>query len=138
MISLATIGSSSLSAATTTASWCGFPTPSAALAAYESYFDIEPDPGSDAGDHFELLGLLLAKYEEDRFPIVAADPVEAIRFAMDRLGLAQPDLTEILGSRSRASEVLNRRRELSISQIRKLSKAWPIPAQALIGEREAA
>lgn len=90
----------------------------AALAAYESYFDIEPDPGSDAGDHFELLGLLLAKYEEDRFPIVAADPVEAIRFAMDRLGLAQPDLAEILGSRSRASEVLNRRRELSISQIR--------------------
>ena len=110
----------------------------AALAAYESYFDIEPVPGSEAGDHFELLGLLLAKYEEERFPIAAADPVEAIRFAMERMGLGQPDLAELFGSRSRASEVLNRRRELSIPQIRKLSKEWRIPAQALIGELEAA
>lgn len=57
---------------------------------------------------------------------------------MDRLGFGQPDLAKLLGSRSRASEVLNRRRELSIPQIRKLSKAWRIPAQALIGELEAA
>ena len=110
----------------------------AALAAYEAYFENEPEPGSDAGDHFELLGLLLARYEEERFPITAADPVDAIRFAMDRLGLGQSDLAELLGSRSRASEVLNRRRELSIPQIRKLSKAWHIPVQALIGELEAA
>lgn len=110
----------------------------AALAAYEAYFDNEPAPGSEAGDHFELLGLLLAKYEEERFTIGAADPVEAIRFAMERMGLGQSDLAELFGSRSRASEVLNRRRELSIPQIRKLSKDWRIPAQALIGELEAA
>lgn len=110
----------------------------AALAVYEAYFDNEPELGSNDGDHFELLGLLIAKYEEEQFPIAPADPVEAIRFAMERLGMGQPDLAELFGSRSRASEVLNRRRELSIPQIRKLSKEWHIPAQALIGELEAA
>jgi len=109
-----------------------------ALAAYEAYFDNEPAPGTPEADHFELLGLLLAKYEEEHFPIPDADPVEAIRFAMERQGLDQSDLAELIGSRSRASEILNRRRELSISQIRKLTKEWRIPAQALIGELEAA
>lgn len=52
-----------------------------ALAAYEAYFDNAPEPGSEAGDRFELLGLLLAKYEEDHFPMPTGDPVEAIRFA---------------------------------------------------------
>jgi antitoxin component HigA of HigAB toxin-antitoxin module len=110
----------------------------AALAAYEAYFDDEPEPGSEVGDRFELLGLLLAKYEEDHFPMPAGDPVEAIRFAMERQGMSQSDLSEVLGSRSRASEVLNRRRPLSVSQIRKLSREWRIPVQALIGEPEAA
>lgn len=110
----------------------------AALQAYEAFFDDEPAPGSEAGDRFELLGLLLAKYEEDHFPMSDSDPVEAIRFAMERQGLGQSDLAELLGSRSRASEVLNRRRSLSVPQIRKLSSAWRIPVQALIGEAEAA
>ncbi len=110
----------------------------AAKAAYEAYFDDEPEPGSEAGDRFELLGLLLAKYEEDHFPMPADDPVEAIRFAMERQGLSQSDLSEVLGSRSRASEVLNRRRALSVTQIRKLSREWRIPVQALIGEPQAA
>lgn len=110
----------------------------AALAAYEAYFNDEPEPGGEAGDRFELLGLLLAKYEEDHFPMPAGDPVEAIRFAMERQGLSQSDLSDVLGSRSRASEVLNRRRPLSVSQIRKLSREWRIPVQALIGEPQAA
>lgn len=110
----------------------------AALAAYEAYFDNEPEPGGHAGDHFELLGLLLAKYEEERLPVDAVDPVEAILFAMERQGLGQTDLAALLGSRSRASEVLNRRRELSIPQIRTLSRAWRIPVHALIGETKAA
>lgn len=110
----------------------------AALAAYEAYFDDEPEPGTPEADHFELLGLLLAKYEDERFPMPDADPVEAIRFAMERQGLNQSDLAELIGSRSRASEILNRRRDLSISQIRKLTKEWRIPAHALIGETQAA
>ena len=104
----------------------------AALAAYEAYFDSEPAPGTPEADHFELLGLLLAKYEADHFPMPAADPVEAICFAMERQGLGQSDLTELLGSRSRASEILNRRRALSLPQIRKLSQEWRIPAETLV------
>lgn len=110
----------------------------AAMAAYESFFDNEPALGSEDGDRFELLGLLLAKYEEEHFPIPKTSPVEAIRFAMDRKGLGQSDLAELLGSRSRASEILNGRRDLTLPQIRLLSKAWGIPVQALVTEVEAA
>lgn len=109
-----------------------------ALAEFEAFFDNEPEAGSDGGDRFELLGLLLAKYEEDHFPMPTAGPVEAIRFAMDRQGLGQSDLAELLGSRSRASEILKGRRGLTLPQIRLLSKAWNIPVQALITEVEAA
>ena len=109
-----------------------------ALVEFEAYFDSEPEAGGDAGDRFELLGLLLAKYEEEHFPLPRTGPVEAIRFAMDRQGLGQSDLAELLGSRSRASEILNGRRELTLPQIRLLSKSWGIPAQALIVEVEAA
>lgn len=109
-----------------------------ALAEYEAFFDHEPVAGSDDGDRFELLGLLLAKYEEDRTPMPAIGPAEAIRFAMDRQGLGQSDLAQLLGSRSRASEILKGRRGLTLPQIRLLSKAWNIPVQALIGEVEAA
>lgn len=110
----------------------------AAMAELEAYFDNEPALGSEDGDRFELLGLLLAKYEEERFPMPKTSPVEAIRFAMDRKGLAQSDLAELLGSRSRASEILSGRRDLTLPQIRLLSKAWGIPVQALIVEAEAA
>ncbi|MBL0948325.1 helix-turn-helix domain-containing protein [Brevundimonas sp.] len=110
----------------------------AALGAYEACFDKEPVPGTPEADRFELLGLLLARYEEERFPMPTSDPVEAIRFAMDRQGLQQSDLAELLGSRSRASEILNGRRELSLSQIRLLAKEWRIPAEALLGDMQPA
>ncbi|MBO9558880.1 MAG: helix-turn-helix domain-containing protein [Caulobacter sp.] len=109
-----------------------------ALAAYEAFFDHEPEAGSDDGDRFELLGLLLAKYEEEHFPMPGTGPLEALHFAMERQGLGQSDLADLLNSRSRASEILNGRRELTLPQIRLLSKVWGIPAQALIGEVEAA
>ena len=108
------------------------------LAEYEAFFDREPKAGTAAADRFELLGLLLAVYEEARFPMIASDPVEAIRFAMERKGLGQSDLAELFGSRSRASEVLNRRRDLSLAQIRLLNQAWGIPVQTLVGAMTAA
>jgi HTH-type transcriptional regulator / antitoxin HigA len=108
------------------------------LAEFEAFFENEPEAGSEDGDRFELLGLLLAKYEEDRFPMPKAGPAEAIRFAMDRQGLGQSDLAELLGSRSRASEILKGRRGLTLPQIRLLAKAWNIPVQALIADVEAA
>ncbi|USQ96062.1 helix-turn-helix domain-containing protein [Caulobacter sp. RL271] len=110
----------------------------AAMAEFEALFDNEPEAGSEEGDRFELLGLLLAKYEEDSFHMPTVGPAEAIRFAMDRQGLGQSDLAELLGSRSRASEILKGRRGLTLPQIRLLSKAWNIPVQALVAEVEAA
>ncbi len=102
------------------------------LAEYETYFDSEPAPGSDAADRFELLGLLLSRYEEDHFPIADVSPVEAIRFTMERRSYDQADLARLLGSRSRASEVLGGQRALTLAQIRRLSSEWRISADLLI------
>ena len=102
------------------------------LAEYESYFDAEPAPGTVAADRFELLGLLLSRYEDDTFPIGDISPVEAIRFTMDRRGYDQSDLARLLGSRSRASEILNGGRALTLGQIRRLAGEWRIPADMLI------
>ncbi len=104
----------------------------AALAEYEGYFDNEPAPGSPKGDRFELLGLLLSKYEEETTP-VGSDAVDTVSLVMEQRGHSRAELIEILGSRSRASEFLNRRRELTLSQIRRLHTYWRIPTDALIG-----
>jgi HTH-type transcriptional regulator/antitoxin HigA len=105
----------------------------AALARYELYFDREPDPGTPDADRFELLGLVIAKYEEEHFPIESADPVRVIELVMESRGLTRKDLAEVLGSASRASEILKGRRDLSIEHIRRLHSRWGIPAEALIG-----
>ena len=104
----------------------------AALVEYEGYFDREPRPGSADADRFEVLGVLLERYETERYAMPMTDPVEAVRFAMDRQGLGQSDLADLLGSRSRASEFLSRKRDLTIDQMRKISLAWGVPAQALL------
>ena len=103
------------------------------LAEYEGYFDTEPAVGSDAGDRFEMLGLLLSRYEEENFPVADVSPMDAIRFTMERRGYDQADLARLLGSRSRASEILGGQRALTLAQIRRLSTEWRIPADVLIG-----
>jgi len=108
----------------------------AALREYESFFDNEPAPGTPEADRFVLLGMVIAKYEEERFPIESADPVDVIVTAMESSGRSQSDLAELLGSRSRASEILNRKRDLNLGQIRLLAREWRIPAAALIGDLE--
>lgn len=110
----------------------------AALAAYEAFFDDEPEPGTPEADRFELLGLVIAAYEERRWPVAATDPLDLIRLVMEGRGYTQADLATLLGSRSRASEILNGRRGLSVEHIRTISAAWRIPAGALIGTAQAA
>jgi len=110
----------------------------AALAEFETYFDREPEPGSPQGDRFELLGMVIAKYEDEHHPITGSDPVEVIKLVMEGRGYGQSDLAKLLGSRSRASEVLNRRRDLTLDQIRRLHAEWGVPADALIGGAQAA
>jgi HTH-type transcriptional regulator / antitoxin HigA len=103
-----------------------------ALAEYETYFDAEPEPGTREAERFELLGLLLAKYEEETAP-VSPDPVDTVELVMESRGYDRKALIEVLGSAARASDFLNRRRDLTLDQIRRLHAAWRIPAEALIG-----
>ncbi|HLR36497.1 MAG TPA: helix-turn-helix domain-containing protein [Chitinophagaceae bacterium] len=88
--------------------------------------------GTEKGDELEILGILIEKYEEENFPIDLPDPVEAIKFRMEQLGFNQNDLAKIIGLKSRASEILNRKRKLSLSMIRKLSSKLHIPSEVLI------
>jgi HTH-type transcriptional regulator/antitoxin HigA len=110
----------------------------AALRAIRPYFDAEPDEGTPEAANFEALALLIGHYEDHRYPVPAADPVDVLRLSMEANGHSQSDLAEILGSRSRASEILNRKRQLTLEQVRRLAKEWRIPAGALVGEMESA
>ncbi len=90
-------------------------------------------PGTDDGDELDVLATLVDAYEAKRFPIETADPIEAIRFRMEQMGLERKDLEPFIGSRARVSEVLNKRRGLSLKMIRTLHKELHIPLEALIG-----
>jgi HTH-type transcriptional regulator/antitoxin HigA len=103
-----------------------------ALSEIEPYFEDEPVPGTPEAERFDILAALIEVYEAKHWPIEAADPVETIRRTMELTGRTQADLGELFGSRSRASEVLNRRRPLTIGMVYKLSEAWRIPAETLI------
>ncbi len=94
----------------------------------------EAKPNTVEGDELEILGILIEHYEEEYFPIEMPDAVEAIKFRMDQMGLDQQDLSGIIGSKSRTSEILNRNRPLSIRQIRVLQKELNIPAHVLLKE----
>ncbi len=101
-----------------------------ALQRIEKIFDARR--GSPEGDELEILGILVEEYESRHFPIESPDPVEAIKFRLEQLGLTQSDLARILGSRSRTSEILAGKRKLSISMIRTLHESLNIPAEILI------
>ena len=93
-------------------------------------------PGSRAGDNVELLSMVLERYEEERYALTSVDPVDAITLKMAEMGLSQKDLAKTLGSPSRASEILNRRRALSLEHIRILNRELKIPAEVLIGQSQ--
>lgn len=109
----------------------------AALGRIESYFDNEPKPGTPAADRFDLLALVIEDYEKKRWPIEPPDPVDAIRYRMETGGYTQADLGRLLGSRQRASDILKRRRRLTMQMAWKLHRDWGIPAEALIRPRRA-
>ena len=104
----------------------------AALAEIEKYFNNEPEPGTLEADRFDLLALVIGDYEAKHWGIEAPDAPDALRERMDTRGLTQQDLAQVLGSKSRASEVMNRRRHLTLEQAWKLHREWGIPADALI------
>lgn len=101
-----------------------------ALERLELIFDSEI--GTPEGDELEILGILIDKYEEINYPIDLPDPIEAIKFRMEQLGYKQSDLAKIIGLKSRASEILNRKRKLTLEMIRALHESLNIPTDVLI------
>lgn len=101
-----------------------------ALARLEEIFDAKK--GSSEGDELEILGLLIERYEDKNFPINLPDPIEAIKFRMEQLGYTQADLGDVFGHKGRASEILNKKRKLSLEMIRQLHTQLNIPTEVLI------
>ena len=106
----------------------------AMLARIETIFNAEPDTAE--GDELDVLFLIVEDYESKHYPIDSLDPIDFIKCTMELRGEGQKELSELLNSRSRASEILNRKRPLTLDQIRKIAKAWNVPAEAMIREYE--
>lgn len=103
-----------------------------ALAEVEQYFDAPPEPETPEADRFDLLTDLIEAYENRKYPIEGPDPVEVLRGYMSIRGHRQADLAVIVGGKSRASEIMNRKRHLTLSMIQKINREWKIPAGSLI------
>ena len=101
-----------------------------ALERLEVIFDAKK--GSDEGDELEVLSILIDKYENEGSPIGLPDPIEAIKFRMEQMGYNQTDLAKIVGLKSRASEILSKKRKLSLEMIRQLHDRMKIPTDVLI------
>lgn len=101
-----------------------------ALERLEKIFDAKK--GSTEGDELEVLSILIEKYEDEHFPIGFPDPIEAIKFRMEQLGYNQTDLAKVVGLKSRASEILSRKRKLTLDMIRLIHDNLKIPTEVLI------
>lgn len=110
----------------------------AALARIEEFIEIDPDKGSAEADELELLALLVEKFEQETVSVWKPDPVDAIRFRMEQQGLSQRDLMPFIGTRSRVSEVLTRKRPLTLPMIRALHRNLGIPASVLLQDQNSA
>lgn len=101
-----------------------------ALKRLEVIFDA--DENSTEGDEAEILGMLIDQYENTYFPIEAPDPIEAIKIRMEEMNLKQKDLVGIIGGKSRVSEVLNKKKKLTVDMIRELERFLHISASVLV------
>jgi HTH-type transcriptional regulator/antitoxin HigA len=104
----------------------------AALKKLEEIFDAKP--GTPESDKLEILGLMVDDYENKHYPIEAPDPIEAIKIRMEEMHLKQVDLIPEIGGKSRVSEILNRKRRLTVDMIRKLAARLNLSAGLLIKE----
>jgi len=101
-----------------------------ALLRIEDIFDTPAN--SEEGDEAEILTLLIENYENEFYPIEAPDPIEAIKIRMEEMDLKQKDLVVFIGAKSKVSEILNRKRRLTVEMIRNLSEALKLSASLLI------
>lgn len=105
-----------------------------ALLRVQELFDLDPKEGTAQSDELELLAMVVEEYEDLHHPVPPPDPIEAIKFRMDQMGLTDKDLDKLLGSRQRRSEIFNGKRKLSLNMIRTLHEKLHIPAETLIRE----
>lgn len=101
-----------------------------ALNRLEVIFDVKK--GTEESDELEILSILIDRYENENSPIGIPDPIEAIKFRMEQMGMKQKDLAELVGFKSRVSEILSKKRKLTIGMIRKLNLALHIPTEVLV------
>jgi HTH-type transcriptional regulator/antitoxin HigA len=102
----------------------------AALARIDKLIDAKP--GTKEYDELEILSTLVEVYEDKHYPVPPPDPVEAIKFRMDQMGLKQSDIAKYLGGKNRASEILSKKRPLSLRMIRNLHNGLNIPSDSLL------
>ncbi len=106
------------------------------LAEIEELIEIDPEEGTEERERFDLLALLIKEYEDVHYKIDIPDPIEAINFKMDQMGLKAKDLVGIIGSKSKVSEVLNGKIKLSLNMIKALNAKLGIPAEVLIKDTD--
>lgn len=110
----------------------------AALASIDRLVALDPEPGTPEADELDVLTVLVKDYETKQFPVQIPDPVDALQFRMEQGGLSQRDLVPFIGSRARVSEVLSRKRPLTLNMLRALHSGLGIPAAVLLrGEEQA-
>ena len=93
---------------------------------------LDAKPNTSNGDLLDILTTLVEAYEQKHFFIAPPDPIEAIKFRMEQLGLKQSDLVEALGGKNRVSEILNHKRELTAKMMKELYKKFNVPADSLL------
>lgn len=103
-----------------------------ALARVYELMQMEIEADSNESDELEVLSILIKEYENEHYPMPSPNPLEAIKFRLDQMGLSEKELGEILGYRSRKSEILSGKRKLSLAMIRRLNEVLHIPAGVLI------
>ena len=102
----------------------------------EAIFDAPVD--TKEGDEAEILSLLIENYENEHYPIESPDPIEAIKIRMEELNMRQKDLVGIIGGKSRVSEILNRKKRLTVDMIRELERILQISASVLVNNYQLA
>ena len=108
-----------------------------ALKRIDALMEADPEVGSEESDELEVLALLVEKYEDQHWRIAPPDPIEAIKYRMEEMGLKQKDLIPAIGSKSKVSEVLNRKIGLSLTMISNLSSRLHLPLEVLVPKASA-
>jgi len=103
-----------------------------ALARAYTLMQKDLKPNSKDSDELEIISILIKEYENDHYPVSKPNPLEAIKFRLEQMNMSEAELGDILGTRSRKSEIFSGKRKLSLSMIRRLNEVLHIPAEVLI------